>query len=311
MLASYLAQMLNYDFVGEDVAFSDISYAVDAKESDIAVARNAREAASTSAKVVLMKPAFVDADKTIIFCHDELDYAMVRACSAMIHVGLMKDYSIPTSYEKQGTLFVGKNVRIGCDCVIQPGVCLGDDVVVEDSCIIGPNVVIESGSILKKGTVIGANTIIGSESFFHYKADDGLVYSFVGGGNVVVGSNTRIGCNSVIQRGTLSLTQIGAECIIGNNVIVGHDTKIGRNCKIISQTGIAGNVVIGNRVSIYGQSSVNNFVVIEDDTIVLANTVVTKSLKKGDVVLGLWGRNHLVEKKIVAKLNRMFKEKEL
>lgn len=311
MLASYLAQVLNYDFVGEDIAFSGISYAVDAMEGDIAVARNAREAALTSAKVVLMKPAFVDADKTIIFCHDELDYAMVRVCSAMIHVGLLKDYSIPTSYEKQGTLFVGKNVRIGCDCVIQPGVCLGDDVVVGDNCILGANSVIGSGTTLGKNVVIGPNSVIGADSFFHYADDSDTLLSFVGVGNVAVGNNSSIGSNTVVQRGTLSCSEIGPDCQIGNSIDIGHDVKIGRNCKIVSLSGIAGNAKIGNRVTMFGQSSVANHVNVGDGCVIMARTSVTKSIKKGDVVMGPWGRYHLAEKKLIAKLNRMFKEKEL
>jgi UDP-3-O-[3-hydroxymyristoyl] glucosamine N-acyltransferase len=86
--------------------------------------------------------------------------------------------------------------------------------------------------------------------------------------------------------------------------------KIGKNCKIVSLTGIAGNVTIGDRVTIYGQSSVANHVVIEDDVVVMGRTAVTKSIKKGEMVSGPWGRDHLTEKKMFAKINKMFKEKE-
>jgi len=302
--------MLNYDLVGEDINFSSISYAKDACETDIAVAQNAREANSTKAKAVLMKATFVDAPKTIIYCYDDITQAMVRACSALIYEGLLEDYSIPTSYKKQGDYFIGKNVQIGHSCTIQPGACIGNNVIIEDNCVIGPNVTIGSGTIIKKNIVIGANSVIGADSFFHYADEKGFLVPFVGVGNVFIGANTNIGANTIIQRGTLSCTKIDSDCVIGNNVDIGHDVKIGKNCKIVSLTGIAGNVVIGNRVTIYGHSSVANHVVIEDDVIVMGRTAVTKSIKKGYVVSGPWGRDHLAEKKMFAKINKMFKEKE-
>ena len=310
MLASVLAEMLNYDFVGEDCEVFGISYATESNETDIAVAKNAKEANSTKAKVVLMKPSFVDADKTIIYCHDEINCAMVRVCSALIYEGLLKDYSMPISYEKQGDFFVGKNVLLGHACVIQPGACIGNDVVIGDNCVIGPNAVIGSGTTLMNNVVIGANSVIGADSFFHYVDDGGMLVPFSGVGCVCVEANTSIGASTIIQRGTISCTKIGSDCVIGNNIDVGHDVKIGRNCKIVSLVGIAGNAMIGNRVTIYGQASVSNNVIIEDDAVVMAKTIVTKSIKKGKVVMGPWGRDHLAEKKIVAKINKMFKEKE-
>lgn len=310
MLASTLAKILNYDLVGEDTDFSGISYATDSCESDIAVAQNAREANSTKAKVVLMKPAFVDAEKTIIYCHDNITQAMVRVCSALIYEGLLEDYSIPTTYEKQGNYFVGKNVQIGHACTIQPGVCIGDNVVIGDNCVIGPNVTIGSGTTLKKNVVIGANSVIGADSFFHYTDGTGILVPFVGVGKVLIESNTNIGANTIVQRGTLSCTKIGSDCVIGNNIDIGHDVKIGRNCKIVSLTGIAGNASIGNRVTIYGHSAVANHVIIEDDVIVMGKSSVTKSIKKGKVISGPWGREHIAEKKMFTKINKMFKEKE-
>ena len=310
MLASTLAKMLNYDLVGEDTDFLGISYANDSCENDIAIAQNAREANSAKAKVVLMKPAFVDAPKTIIYCHDDISQDMVRVCSALIYEGLLEDYSIPISYKKQDDFFIGKNVQIGSACIVQPGVCIGDNVIIGDNCVIGSNVIIGSGTILKNNIVIGANSVIGADSFFHYADETGIMVPFVGVGKVLIESNTNIGANTIVQRGTLSCSEIGSDCVIGNNIDIGHDVKIGKNCKIVSLTGIAGNVVIGDRVTIYGQSSIANHVVIEDGVIVMGRTAVTKSIKKGKVVSGPWGRDHLAEKKIFAKINKMFKEKE-
>ena len=309
-MTSTLAQILNYDLVGEDREIFGISYAIDSDETDVAIARNAGEANLTKAKVVLMKPSFVDVDKTIIYCHDEINYAMVRTCSALIYEGLLEDYSEPVSYIKKENYFIGKNVQFGSDCVIQPGVCIGNNVVVGDNCIVGPNAIIGSGTVIKNNVIIGANSVIGAESFFHYADGSENLLSFVGVGRVLIESNTCIGSNTIIQRGTLSCTKIGSDCVIGNNIDIGHDVKIGKNCKIVSLVGIAGNVLIGNHVTIYGQASVANNVVVEDDVVVMAKTTVTKSIKKGMVVMGPWGRDHLVEKKIIARINKMFKEKE-
>ena len=310
MFASTLAKMLDYDLVGEDMDFFGISYATDSCENDIAVAQNAREANSTKARVVLMEPAFVDTEKTIIYCHDNITQAMIKVCSALIHEGLLEDYSIPISYEKQGNYFVGRNVQIGNACTIQPGTCIGDNVVIGDNCVIGPNVTIGSRTTLKKNVVIGANSVIGADSFFHYVDEKEILVPFVGVGKVLIESNTNIGANTIVQRGTLSCTEIGPDCVIGNNIDIGHDVRIGQNCKIVSLTGIAGNAVIGNRVTIFGHSAIANHVIIEDDVIVMIKTTVTKSIKKGKMISGPWGREHLAEMKMFAKMNKMFKEKE-
>ncbi|MBR3746498.1 MAG: UDP-3-O-(3-hydroxymyristoyl)glucosamine N-acyltransferase, partial [Selenomonadaceae bacterium] len=114
-----------------------------------------------------------------------------------------------------------------------------------------------------------------------------------------------IGSNTVIQRGTFSDTIIGAGTIIGNLVELAHDVKIGEDCLIVSQVGICGNVTIGKRVQIFGQAGISNWVTIGDDAIVLAKSLVTKNIRAGQKVSGMFAREHRDELKHLAKLKKV------
>ncbi len=67
--------------------------------------------------------------------------------------------------------------------------------------------------------------------------------------------------------------------MIGNNIDIGHDVRIGNYCKIVSQSGIAGNAVLGNHVEIYGQAGIANDVVIGNGVVVKAKTVVSRTVE--------------------------------
>ena len=91
---------------------------------------------------------------------------------------------------------------------------------------------------------------------------------------------------------------------------IGHDVKIGTSCKIVSQTGIAGNAVIGNNVIIYGQCGITNHVHIGDYAIIKGKTTVTKHVEPNHTVSGPFGREAHQELRIQAALNRFIKRKE-
>ena len=85
-----------------------------------------------------------------------------------------------------------------------------------------------------------------------------------------MGRGVEVGCNTVIQRGTLSDTIIGDGTLIGDLVEIGHDVKAGVGSLIVSQAGISGNVTIGDGVEIYGQAGVANWLDIGDGATIMA-----------------------------------------
>ena len=79
-----------------------------------------------------------------------------------------RDYNRLVAYFTQGVSFHrddfsrGRNVRIGENTRIHPGVVIADDVEIGDHCEIYPNVVIYENTIMGDHVVVHAGTVIGS-----------------------------------------------------------------------------------------------------------------------------------------------------
>jgi len=102
----------------------------------------------------------------------------------------------------------GKNVSIGCNCVIEDGVLIGDNSIIEN------NVVIYRNSKIGNNAFISSGVIIGSEGFgFAKQGSKWVQISHLG--KVVIGNYVSIGANSCIDRGTIEDTVISycAQCI--------------------------------------------------------------------------------------------------
>ena len=123
-----------------------------------------------------------------------------------------------------------------------------------------------------------------------------------------MGRGVEVGCNTVIQRGTLSDTIIGDGTLIGDLVEIGHDVKAGVGCLIVSQVGISGSVTIGDGVEIYGQAGVANRLDIGDGATIMAKAGITRNVKPGVKVSGMFGREHAQELRARAKLKKLLRE---
>ena len=51
--------------------------------------------------------------------------------------------------------------------------------------------------------------------------------------------------------------------------MIGHNVKIGKDCLVVSQVGISGSTVVGDRVTLAGQVGTVGHISICDDVIVL------------------------------------------
>ena len=163
---------------------------------------------------------------------------------------------------------IGKNVTIGYDCTIYPGVVIYKD------CIIGNNVVIH------------ANSVIGSDGFGHAPQANGTFKSIPQLGNVVIEDDVSIGSNTTIDRATMGSTIIRKGVKIDNLVQIAHNVEIGSNTAIAAQTGISGSTKVGENCLIAGQVGVAGHITIAPKTIVTGQSGVTKSVKKPGQTLG-------------------------
>jgi len=161
----------------------------------------------------------------------------------------------------------GKNVRVGKNCNIYPGVVIGNDVE------IGNNVSIH------------ANAVIGSDAFY-YKNNEGVQEKLYSCGDVIIEDNVEIGALTSIDRGVTGSTIIGIGTKIDNQVQIGHDTRCGKNCLFAAHVGIAGCVIIGDNVTLWGQVGVISSVTIGDNAVVLGQSGVGNSLPGNKTYLG-------------------------
>lgn len=310
MRAGELANLLDLDLVGNSEAeIVGISYPERAIPSDVVIAKNRGEIEKTKANVVITAPCFIQTPKSMLFTYDNLELIMVKVCDILVEYGYLKDHSKPVFYKmNEQNVGIGSNVSVGKNITIEPGALIGDDVVIGDNTVIGAGVKIGSGTKIGNDVCIDSGTVIGADSFFHY-GDRKLVH-FKGIGRAIIHDGVHIGSHCVVQRGTISDTVIGNNCMIGNCIDIGHDVIIGRNCKIVSQTGIAGNAVIGDNVLIYGQAGIANNVKVGNYAVVKGKTLVSKSVSDKQTVFGLYGRELYKELKLQAKIRKIFEREE-
>lgn len=222
------------------------------------------------------------------------------------------------------TQSIGKNVQIAEYCIVRRDVKIGNNVVIHprvticDGVEIGDNVEIFSGALIgkepkapglllrdinySKKIFIGESTSIGPNSIIYY--------------DVEIGNYCLIGDAVAIRENC----KIGNRCVLGRHVSLNYNVKIGERSKIMANSHITGNTKIGKCVFMgVGVISANdnNFgsngyveaaiqgptigdyvkigvgaillpnIVIADNALIYAGSVVTKDVAKNSVVKGL------------------------
>ncbi len=225
-------------------------------------------------------------------------------------------------FEVSPQALVGKNVklpqniRIEMGAIISTGCEIGEKsailsgAVLREECKIGVGCIIHSGVILYPGTQLGdrvivhANAVLGNDGFGYYLGDTTpLKVPHVG--RVVVEDDVEIGACTCIERATFDETRIGARTKIGDLVNIGHNVKIGPDTVIINQSLISGSVNIGSACRILGQVAIRGHLTIGDGALILAGSLVTRSVPKNGKVGGRPAMPHMQWKRVVACLNKL------
>ncbi|MFI4859398.1 MAG: UDP-3-O-(3-hydroxymyristoyl)glucosamine N-acyltransferase, partial [Phycisphaerales bacterium JB063] len=156
---------------------------------------------------------------------------------------------------------LGQNVRIGPNCVVKPGVTLGDntvlhagvtvfnDVSIGRDCEIWSGVVIRERSTLGDRCIIHPNAVIGACGFGYRPDLTGPTPRLVKIpqiGTVQIGHDVEIGAGTTIDRAKFDATVVGDGCKLDNQVQIGHNVILGRMVIIAGCTGIAGSSTIGD-----------------------------------------------------------------
>ena len=192
----------------------------------------------------------------------------------------------------------GKNVQIGQNTVINSNCAIGDNVIIHD------NVSIYSCTDIGNNSIIHSGSVIGSDGFGYAPNNSGW-HKIEHLGGVKIGKNVEIGAKTAVDRGALGDTIIEDGVKIDNQVHIAHNTIIGENTAIAGQSGTAGSVKIGKNCQIAGQVGIIGHIEIADNVVVMAKTLVTKSLKEAGAYSGVMPiQKHKDSLKFIAKIKK-------
>lgn len=186
---------------------------------------------------------------------------------------------------KRLNALVGENTSIAESAVIYPNAVIGNDVQIGENSMIMPGAFIGDRSVIGKNVIIGPNTVIGHYAFY-YKKKNGEYDRMYTCGGVVIEDDVEIGALCTIDAGVSARTTIGKGTKIDNQVHIGHDTIIGQNCLLAANVGLAGCVLIEDRVILWGQVGCASDIVVGEGATVLAQSGIAKSLEGGKTYFG-------------------------
>ena len=184
-----------------------------------------------------------------------------------------------------GGYYVGENVSIGINVLIEPGVILGHNI------SIGNNTTVLAGAVVKNAT-IGENcqikeyALIGGQAFTMVTDEENKIQRIPCLGDIVIENCVEIGSFATICRGQNSSTRICAYTKIDDHVHVGHDVVIEEKVLIAAGSVLGGYDHIGEGVYIGLNASVKQMVTIEKGSFISMGARVTKDVSATDGVYG-------------------------
>ena len=182
--------------------------------------------------------------------------------------------------------YIGKNVEIGNNVVIYPNVYLGDNVKIGSNTVLHPGVSIYFGCKVGENCIIHAGTVVGSDGFGFAPNSEGVFQKIPQIGNVIIENNVEIGSNCAIDRATMGSTFIREGVKIDNLCQIAHNVDIGENSALAALVAVAGSAKIGKRVMIGGQAAINGHLSIADDTKIVGQSGVVKTVKEAVTLMG-------------------------
>lgn len=163
--------------------------------------------------------------------------------------------------------YIGRNVRIGPETKLHPGVKI------LERCQVGAKCIIHSG------------TVIGSDGFGFLPGNDGPE-KIPQTGAVEIEDQVELGANCVLDRASLDMTVIGSGTKLDNFVHIAHSARIGKNCIILAGTVIGGSAEIGNGTMISGNVTISDHCKIGNGCQVVGGSVVYEDMLHGSTVMG-------------------------
>ena len=302
-LGALLTQLGRADLVenldGADHVITGVAELDLAGPGDLALAAQPsyiEELRRTVAGAVLVAPALRDAvpagciavllDKPHNLFADILDTLYPASTRSIIASG-RDDLGAPI-FERDVTLgtnvVVGPGVEIGRGTVIGANTVIGAGVTIGRNCVIAANTTIDCAHI-GNDVVLHSGVRIGTEGFgwLDFGHSNRKIPQL---GRVIIQDRVEIGANSTVDRGALGDTVIGEGTKVDNLVQIGHNCRIGRYCLIAAMTGLSGSTIVGDGVLMGGGVGTSGHLSIGDGSVIHGRAAVTKDWPAGSKLAG-------------------------
>ena len=188
---------------------------------------------------------------------------------------------------------IEKDVQIGDDCIVFSNAYVGQAAVLGAECVLHANSVVREFCILGNRVILQNGAVVGGDGF-GYTTNNRKHTKVPQVGNVILGDDVEVGCNSCIDRATnyKTSTIVGAGTKIDNLVHLAHNDVIGENCLFVAQVGISGSVNIGNNCTFAGQVGSAGHLQIGDNCVFAARSGITNDIAANSFCAGFPARPH-------------------
>ena len=227
--------------------------------------------------IIVNDPYLVYASITNLLCPDNISNGQIHKSSLISNTALLsKDVQINSNVIIKDNCIINNNVIIFENSVIGPDVVIGQGTRILSNCSIS-NADLGENCFIQQGVVIGGKG-------FGFAPQQKIDIKHIG--NVIIGNNVDIGCNTSIDRGTINSTIIKDNCRIDNLVQIAHNVQIGKDTIIAAQTGIAGSTIIGDNCILGGQVGIAGHINIGDNVKIAGKSGVTKNIGDNCTIAG-------------------------
>lgn len=194
---------------------------------------------------------------------------------------------------------ISEHVIIAAHAVVE------SDVFVGAHSHIGMGVHIHCGSQIGQHVVISSGCIIGSIPF-NYVKEHGHWHAGSCIGGVILCDGVHLGANTVIDRGAIGDTYLGAGVCVDNLVQIAHDVYIGTHTAIAGCAAIGAFATIGADCIIGGASAISASICLADNVVITATSSVSKSINNAGIYTsGTLAHEHSRWRRNAARFRRL------
>lgn len=184
-----------------------------------------------------------------------------------------------------GGYYIGENVTIGEDSLIEPGCLIGHNVVIGRNAYIMAGVKIKN-AIIGHDFVAAENAVIGAYGYTITQDSEGNKMRIPSIGKVIIGDFVEVGVCDNISVGSAGNTIIEDYVKLDALVHIGHDARIKKNAEITAGSIVGGFDTVGENVFIGINACIRNRVTLGNSSLIGMGATVTKDISNNEVVVG-------------------------